>query len=165
MIDLFPGRLELAIAAYNAGPNAVQRHGGIPPFAETRDYVDRVLTLYRGSGSSLNLAFSSGGTTLQLNGLAQSVMPSPLQRALASGTIRPTARPVTTELVQVAATAPAPTAATARAATTATAVYTPAAAARSAVVPASAPAPANMVVPVSLPIEPAAAVVQPATGG
>ncbi len=70
MIDRFPGRLELAIAAYNAGPNAVQRHGGIPPYAETRDYVDRVLTLYRGTGSSLMLAFSSGGTPPALNGLA-----------------------------------------------------------------------------------------------
>lgn len=164
MIDLFPGRLELAIAAYNAGPNAVQRHGGIPPYAETRDYVDRVLTLYRGSGSSLNLAFSSGGTALQLNGLAQSLVPSPLQQALATGTIRPTARPLSTAVEMAAAPAPP---ATAHAATTATAVYATAPAAP-AVVPAAAPpmpAAANVVVPATLPIEPAPALVQPATGG
>ena len=44
MIDRFED-LELALAAYNAGPDAVERHGGIPPFAETRRYVRMVLNL------------------------------------------------------------------------------------------------------------------------
>jgi Transglycosylase SLT domain len=48
MLDRFEGRVELAVAAYNAGPGAVEKHRGIPPFAETRDYVRRVLALYRG---------------------------------------------------------------------------------------------------------------------
>ena len=50
MIDRFGGRLELGLAAYNAGPSAVERYGRIPPYEETTNYVDKVLTLYRGGG-------------------------------------------------------------------------------------------------------------------
>jgi len=39
------GRVDLALAAYNAGPNAVDRFGGVPPYAETQTYVSRVLGL------------------------------------------------------------------------------------------------------------------------
>jgi len=53
MLDRFAGRLELALSAYNAGPSAVERHGGIPPFAETRDYVRRILALYRSTDAGL----------------------------------------------------------------------------------------------------------------
>jgi len=43
-LDRF-SNLSLALAAYNAGPSAVAQHGGIPPYAETRDYVRKVLGL------------------------------------------------------------------------------------------------------------------------
>ncbi|MEJ2084098.1 MAG: lytic transglycosylase domain-containing protein [Acidobacteriota bacterium] len=48
LIDQFGGQLELALAGYNAGPQAVERYGGIPPYDETRVYVERVMQLYRG---------------------------------------------------------------------------------------------------------------------
>lgn len=43
LLDMFPGKLTLALAAYNAGENAVLKHRGIPPYRETQDYVARVL--------------------------------------------------------------------------------------------------------------------------
>jgi len=43
----FDGDVEMALAAYNAGPAAVARHAGVPPYRETQRYVRRVLALYR----------------------------------------------------------------------------------------------------------------------
>jgi hypothetical protein len=42
LLDHFDGDVELALAGYNAGENAVKRYGGIPPFAETKAYVKRI---------------------------------------------------------------------------------------------------------------------------
>jgi soluble lytic murein transglycosylase-like protein len=43
----FKGDMVLTLAAYNAGPEAVRKYGGVPPFAETREYVKRVLAYYK----------------------------------------------------------------------------------------------------------------------
>ncbi|WP_313431668.1 lytic transglycosylase domain-containing protein [Pseudomonas sp.] len=47
MLTLFDNDITLAVAAYNAGPDAVRRRGAVPPYAETRRYVPTVLREYR----------------------------------------------------------------------------------------------------------------------
>ncbi len=47
LANLFNGDIELTLAGYNAGENAVIAHGGIPPYEETRQYVVKVLQFYR----------------------------------------------------------------------------------------------------------------------
>ena len=47
MLNRFGQHRVLATAAYNAGPGAVRRHGGVPPYPETREYVRRIEILYR----------------------------------------------------------------------------------------------------------------------
>lgn len=46
LLTSFDGDVRLALAGYNAGPGAVRRYGGVPPFRETRDYVNQVGTIY-----------------------------------------------------------------------------------------------------------------------
>lgn len=46
MLDKF-GSISLALAAYNAGPGAVEHYGGVPPYSETKAYVDKVIRLHR----------------------------------------------------------------------------------------------------------------------
>jgi soluble lytic murein transglycosylase-like protein len=48
LLMLYGGDLSRALAAYNAGAEAVDRHGGVPPYRETRAYVKKVLERYRG---------------------------------------------------------------------------------------------------------------------
>jgi hypothetical protein len=47
LANMFNGDLELTVAGYNAGEQAVMSHGGIPPYAQTRDYVVKVTKFYR----------------------------------------------------------------------------------------------------------------------
>jgi soluble lytic murein transglycosylase-like protein len=54
-LDTFGGDVRKALAAYNAGPGAVQRYGGVPPYAETQNYVQKVMGYadqYRGAAQA-----------------------------------------------------------------------------------------------------------------
>ena len=46
LMDRFGNDKSLALAAYNAGPNAVKKYGGIPPYAETQNYVKNIMSSY-----------------------------------------------------------------------------------------------------------------------
>jgi soluble lytic murein transglycosylase len=46
MLDRFKGNLNLALAAYNAGPATVEKSGGVPAIAETRNYIKKVLSIH-----------------------------------------------------------------------------------------------------------------------
>ena len=46
LLDRFNGDVKMAVAAYNAGPGAVEKYGGVPPYAETQNYVQNVLASY-----------------------------------------------------------------------------------------------------------------------
>jgi hypothetical protein len=65
LVDQFPDDLAKVLAAYNAGENAVRNYGGVPPYRETRGYVQRIfaslgLTLVSGSGGEKPGAPGSG---------------------------------------------------------------------------------------------------------
>ncbi len=64
LLDLFKGDVRLTLAAYNAGPNAVLRHGNrIPPYAETQHYVPKVMRIYRGLSQNAMMKIPAGGAS------------------------------------------------------------------------------------------------------
>ena len=63
LMDRFDNNKSLALAAYNAGPNAVKKYGGIPPYMETQNYVKSVLSNYdkmKASGVGVNEGVNAG---------------------------------------------------------------------------------------------------------
>jgi hypothetical protein len=54
LLERYSGNIDLALAAYNAGERAVEAYGGIPPYAETQQYVARVESIYGGGTAAAN---------------------------------------------------------------------------------------------------------------
>jgi soluble lytic murein transglycosylase-like protein len=68
LLDSYNGNLELSLAAYNAGATAVHRSGGVPHYAETRNYVKRITGLY---GSNTARLYTNGHPPLEIKRDAQ----------------------------------------------------------------------------------------------
>ncbi|HKO56141.1 MAG TPA: lytic transglycosylase domain-containing protein [Thermoanaerobaculia bacterium] len=73
MLNLFPD-LPRALAAYNAGENAVYKYGGIPPYEETTNYVKRALTVYYGQPYGGATSFAGGRTPKLRGGFGRDVV-------------------------------------------------------------------------------------------
>ena len=74
LMESYGGNVRLSLAAYNAGAGAVARSAGIPHFAETRAYVNRITTLYNGGPSGLNILGSPAREPIHVQRDARGVL-------------------------------------------------------------------------------------------
>lgn len=99
LLGLFKGNIELAAAGYNAGENAVLRYGGVPPYRETRNYVQRVRTVLGSSPVLVTTAEArtptpDNSTTLGFSGsLPPSLQPRAARTTSTAAAAAPTPRP------------------------------------------------------------------------
>ncbi|MBF0338764.1 MAG: lytic transglycosylase domain-containing protein [Nitrospirae bacterium] len=83
LLSRFNGDVTLAVAGYNAGPEAVQRYGGVPPYMETRLYVNRVINSYNGG----NVGGGYGAYGLYNGPVAGSVVNNISRVLMSDGTV------------------------------------------------------------------------------
>lgn len=74
-----PNATQLAIAGYNAGPRAVERFGGVPPYAETQRYVVKVLRVWKQLNARVGRAFTAKPTTIAVGAPAVTPLPDEQQ--------------------------------------------------------------------------------------
>ncbi len=82
LMDHFAGKpnaMKLAIAGYNAGPKAVERFNGVPPYAETRNYVVKVLRVWKSLNGRVGHAFANDAATVTVAAGAVAPLPDEQQ--------------------------------------------------------------------------------------
>jgi soluble lytic murein transglycosylase-like protein len=79
LLDRF-GNLEHALAAYNAGPTAVRRYEGVPPYPETQKYIQKVMTYYQGGETDVSGSTPDSKPVVPTE--TQGVRPGPESRVL-----------------------------------------------------------------------------------
>lgn len=76
------GSVDLALAAYNAGPGAIEKHGGVPPFKETQNYVSKILGIPTAQAATVKPELAAGDFKQEAPGYVENIL-----KSAASGTL------------------------------------------------------------------------------